>query len=275
MKTFVRWQGNKSNHLNKFIQYVPEFSGTYIEPFLGSGALFLKLQPEKWIVNDLNKDLINIWNQVKDNPKAIIKEFKEFAKIFIPLSKKEKISYCREITSMIETLPYDLKRACVYMLMKHSSYRGELIVKNRFYFEGVSLDILSKNRCYFLESNTYNNLLAVSDFLNKTQGKITNKSYENVLSKAKEGDFVFLDPPYIEAHDYGFNYNKDQVLDSSFIKRLYTEVKKLDKKGVKWMMTQANTDQIRTTFKEYMVKTFRVYRISSKSYTNELVIMNY
>ncbi len=95
MKTFVRWSGNKSKHLNKFIQYVPEFSGTYIEPFLGSGALFLKLQPEKWLVNDLNKDLINIWNQVKDNPKSIIKEFKEFAKIFIPLSKKEKKTYCK------------------------------------------------------------------------------------------------------------------------------------------------------------------------------------
>ena len=73
MKTFIKWQGNKSKHINKFIDYIPDFTGTYIEPFLGSGALFLHLEPEKWIINDLNKDLINVWNSVKNNPDEIIK----------------------------------------------------------------------------------------------------------------------------------------------------------------------------------------------------------
>ena len=78
MKTFIKWQGNKSRHINKFKQFIPEFSGTYIEPFLGSGALFLYLKPEKWIINDLNNDLINIWVHVQKNPEDIIKRFKKF-----------------------------------------------------------------------------------------------------------------------------------------------------------------------------------------------------
>ena len=185
------------------------------------------------------------------------------------------MSYCKEITIKIEEMPYNLKRACAYMLMKYSSFDGELILKNKFYFKGLCMRILAHDRYFYLEKNNYENLKTVSLFLNKTQGEITNKSYEKVLSKAKRGDFVFLDPPYIEEHDYQFNYNKDEVLGDSFIQGLYSQVKKLDKKGVKWMMTQANTEQIKQVFKDYTIKTFSVYRMLSKSYKDELVIMNY
>ena len=275
MKTFIRWQGNKSQHLNKFIEYIPDFSGTYIEPFIGSGALLLKLQPKKWIINDLNKDLINIWNQVKNNPDQIIKIFKEFGKYFKPLSKQDKVKYCKEITSKIELMPYDIKRASVYLLMKFCVYMNNIIINNKFFFQSIDLHILSRNKYYFLEENNHDNILEVSEFLNNSKGKIFNKSYEIILDKAKSGDFVFLDPPYIESHNYKFNYNKNEVLDESFIHNLYKQVKKLDKKDVKWLMTQADTKQIKNIFKEYTIKKFKVYRMASKSYVNELIIMNY
>ena len=275
MKTFIKWQGNKSKHINKFIKYIPPFTGTYFEPFLGSGALFLKLQPKKWIINDLNKDLINIWNHVKNNPEEIIKIFKEFEPQFKPLSKQDKVKYCREITSKIESLPYDINRASYYLLMKFCVYMGDIIHNNKFYFSSLDIYLYLKNKYPFLEQNNYNNLLQVSHFLNNTYGKIFNKGYEQILDKSKEGDFVFLDPPYIENHKYIFNYNKDEVLDDSFIQTLYQQVKKLDSKNVKWLMTQADTKQIRNTFKEYTIKTFQVYRMGSKSYVNELLIMNY
>lgn len=275
MKTFIKWQGNKSKHLNKFIEYIPDFTGTYIEPFVGSGALLLKLQPKKWIVNDLNKDLINIWNQVKNNPGEIIKIFKEFGKYFKPLSKTDKVKYCKEITCKIEQMPYDIKRASIYLLMKYCCYMGNIIINNKFYFNSLDLPITINNDYPFLKESNYNNIVKVSEFLNNSKGKIFNKSYEIILDKAKSGDFGFLDPPYIESHNYKFNYNKDEVLDESFMHKLYQQVKKLDKKGVKWLMTQADTKQIKEIFKEYTIKTFKVYRMGSKTYVNELVIMNY
>jgi DNA adenine methylase len=275
MKTFIRWQGNKSQHINKFIEYVPEFTGTYIEPFVGSGALLLKLQPKKWIINDINKDLINIWNQIKNNPDEIITEFKRFGDYFKPLSKEDKITYCKKITSNIESMPYDLKRASIYLLMKYCCYMSNIIINNRFFFQGIDLHILSRNKYYFLEESNFNNIIEVNKFLNNSNGKIYNTSYEKILDKAKNGDFVFLDPPYIESHNYKFNYNKDETLDESFIQNLYKQVKKLDTKGVKWLMTQADTKQIKEIFKEYHIKKFQVYRMTSKSYVNELLIMNY
>jgi DNA adenine methylase len=275
MKTFIRWQGNKSKHINKFIDYIPEFTGTYIEPFVGSGALFLKLQPKKWIINDINKDLINIWNEVKNNPDEMIKIFKKFGEHFKSLSKKDKVIYCKEITSNIESMPYDLKRASIYLLMKYCSYTGDIIYNNKFFFKSLDMNIYIRNYYPFLIQNNYDNILEVSEFLNNSKGKIFNKSYEKILNRSKNGDFVFLDPPYIEEHNYDFNYNKDEVLDDSFINGLYQQVKKLDRKGVKWLMTQADTKQIKETFKEYYIKKFQVYRMGSKSYVNELLIMNY
>ena len=127
----------------------------------------------------------------------------------------------------------------------------------------------------FLEEKYYSNLLEISHFLNNSNGKIYNKSYEKILDKAKKGDFVFLDPPYIQEHNYGFNYNQNEMLDESFINKLYFQVQKLDKKEVKWLMTQADTKEIRDKFNEYTIKVYKVYRMSQKKYVNELIITNY
>ena len=275
MKTFIRWQGNKSTHLNKFMKYIPEFTGTYIEPFLGSGALFLKLQPKKWIINDLNRDVINIWTSVRDNPKEIIRIFKAFEKEFKPLNVEDKKEYCQKITLNIESIEYNIKRAARYMLMIYCSHIPNIIINNTFLFQGLNLHILARNKYYFLNENYYSNLVEVSTFINTSKGKIYNKSYEQVLMKAKKGDFVFLDPPYIEEHNYNFNYNKDEVLDNTFLRTLYQQVKLLDKKGVKWLMTQADTKDIKRLFKEYTIKKMKVYRMGKKEYVNELIIMNY
>uniref|UniRef100_A0A6C0E174 site-specific DNA-methyltransferase (adenine-specific) n=1 Tax=viral metagenome TaxID=1070528 RepID=A0A6C0E174_9ZZZZ len=266
LKTFIKWMGNKSKHLRHIIPHIPKEYNTYYEPFVGSGSLFLHLEPKKWVINDLNKDLINSWNSVKDEPNEIINIFKEFGKKFKPMSKERKIKYCRNITSIIDNLQYDVARASIYMLMKYCVYMGNIIVKNKFYFTGLDLHISIQNRCFFLETNNYNNLNRVSDYLNNSNGIILNKDYKEILKKTKKGDFVFLDPPYIEEHEYQFNYNKEEKLDNKFIIELYNEVKKLDKKGVKWMMTQAETKDI---------KKFEVYRHISKSYVNELIIKNY
>lgn len=275
MKTFIRWQGNKSKHINKFIKYIPEFTGTYIEPFLGSGALFLKLQPKKWIINDLNRDAINIWKSVRDNQEEIIRIFKAFEKEFKPLNVEDKKEYCQKITLNIESIEYNIKRAAIYMLMLYCSHMPNIIRNDNFYFPGLDMSIYIRNNYPFLKPTYYSNLVEVSTFINNSKGKIYNKSYEQVLDKAKKGDFVFLDPPYIEECEYQFNYNKDEVLDNTFLRTLYQQVKLLDKKGVKWLMTQADTKDIKRLFKEYTIKKMKVYRMGKKEYVNELIIMNY
>jgi DNA adenine methylase len=191
------------------------------------------------------------------------------------MSRKNKIDYCRDITSNIEHKYYDVSRASFYLLMLYCSYASNLIINGRFYFQGLDLAIYTRNYYPFLKDAYYNNLQHVSTFLNKTHGHIYNKSYEHILKKAKKNDFVFLDPPYIEDHNYQFNYNKNELLNPSFLKKLYNQVQQLDKKGVCWLMTQANTPEVKHMFNKYTIKKIKVYRPYRNSYVDELVIMNY
>jgi DNA adenine methylase len=92
---------------------------------------------------------------------------------------------------------------------------------------------------------------------------------------SRKNDFVFLDPPYVEDHKYHFSYNKKEVLDNKFIDGLYKEVKKLDRRGVQWLMTQADTPMIRKVFKEYDISEMHVYRAGRNAYAIELIIRNY
>jgi DNA adenine methylase len=171
-------------------------------------------------------------------------------------------------------MKYDNERAIIYLIMRCCAYMGIIIKNNEFYFQGLNANF-HKNEYSFLKDTFYNNIHKISNFLNETNGKIYNKDYKLILEKAKKGDFVFLDPPYIEKHNYGFNYNKDENLNEQFLDKLYKEVKKLNKRGVKWLMTQADTKDVKDTFKEFTIKKFSVYRFGKKSYVNELLIMNY
>ena len=244
MKTFIKWSGNKSKHLRHILPHIPEFSGTYIEPFVGSGALFLKLEPKKWIINDLNKDLINCWKTVKNHPDELISNFIAFGKKFKPMSKDKKTNFCINVTNKIERMKYDIKRASIYMLMKYCAFMGNIMFNNKLYFPSLELNIRINNRCYFLESNCYENIRQLSKYLKKSNGKFYNLDYKEVLAKANKDDFIFIDPPYIEDHNYQFNYNKNERIDQTFVRELYDELKKLDKKKVKWIMTQADASNL-------------------------------
>lgn len=274
MRTFIKWSGNKSKHVNKIINYLPSQYDTYIEPFVGSGAMLLKIEPKKWVINDVNKDLINVWKTVKNNHDEIIRGFKVFGAKFEKLNRGEKVRICRVITSSIEKMTFDAKRAILFLLMKSCAYMGNIIVNNKFYFNGLDLKLYNNDNAFLKEDN-YKNICEVSKYLNDTNGKIYNEDYKTILETAKRNDFVFLDPPYVEEHDYRFNYNKDEKLDNMFVAELKRELKKLDQRGVKWLMTQANTTHIRESFKEYRINTFDVYRATSKMYKKELIIMNY
>lgn len=264
MKTVIRWQGNKSKHLNKLIPYVPEYTGKYIEPFLGSGAMFLKLQPKKWIINDINKDVINVWRNVQSNPNEIIEYFKKFSTRFLLKTKEEKLLYCKNVD--LNSFPFDLNRACTFLILLHCCYTP---------LNFKSLSIQTKdNNLYFAKESCHNNIRQVSLFLNESHGEILNEDYKVILERAKEGDFVFLDPPYFESKNYQFKYNRDEVLDESFIDDLYIQVKILDDKKVKFLITYADTNEIRNKFKEFTIKEILCYRSQQKKYVKELLILN-
>lgn len=275
MKTFLKWQGNKSKHLRFILAEIPSQYNRYIEPFLGSGAVFLKLKPKEWIVNDINKQNINIWKLVKNDPNYIKTEFYKFKRHFLKKSNKEKLMYCREKTNELNTMINSKKKYILYMLMSYCAYLGNILIKNKYYFQGLEMRVYIDNRCFFLEPPYFENILDVSEFLKTKKGHIFNDDYKKITKISKEGDFVYMDPPYVEDHEYGFKYNKNEELNNKFIHELKKECDRLHKKKVRWLMTQADSPIIRDTFSDYTIKEYSVYRRGSNSYKYELLIKNY
>ena len=138
-----------------------------------------------------------------------------------------------------------------------------------------SLDnkVYHAKQLYFLSSKYFINLQSVHRFLNNTNGSIYNSDYKLILRKAKGGDFVYLDPPY--TNEYHFGYNQNQTISDDFESTLLRELQKLDNKGVKWLMTQADTPRVRERFNNYTIIQFKVYRGHSHMHSTELIIKNY
>lgn len=59
MKPIIKYRGGKSKEIPQILPYIPQFTGRYIEPFFGGGALFFYLEPSNAIINDINENLIN------------------------------------------------------------------------------------------------------------------------------------------------------------------------------------------------------------------------
>lgn len=78
MKPFLKWAGGKTQLLNDLIPLIPDYSGKYIEPFVGGGALFFATQPKNSIIADSNPELINAYQQLADNVEDVIKRLKKY-----------------------------------------------------------------------------------------------------------------------------------------------------------------------------------------------------
>ena len=66
-KPFVKWAGGKRQIIDKLLKLVPENYDTYYEPFVGGGALLFELSPKKAVINDSNKELMNVYRTIADD----------------------------------------------------------------------------------------------------------------------------------------------------------------------------------------------------------------
>jgi DNA adenine methylase len=267
MKTFIRRPGNKTKHLKHIIPLIPEFTGTYYEPFVGTGAVYLHLLPEKGVINDLNKDIINIWKLVKTDPDFIIQEIDKFKKGFLHLNNIDKLKMCKKIVSNIDILK-GKQRTVNYLLMNYCSFNG--FIKNKI--SSLLTVIYKTNSCHIFTENYKKKIIELNKLLKNI--KIENEDYKSILDKTKSGDFIFLDPPYIEDKLYHFDYNKNEKFNPL---ELQKELDILTKKKVKWMMTQVDTTQVRKIFKKYNFKEYtNNLSLNGSSFPKkELIITNY
>ena len=272
MKPFVKWVGGKRQLIEELIKRMPKDYDNYYEPFVGGGALFFEVQPDKARINDFNICLINVYNQIRDNVDDLIKKLDKLANKYNKLATKEEkadmfYSIREKYNNGIKRKKLDTIQASYFIFLNKACFNGLYRVNANGLFNVPSGQ---KSKLNLYEED---NLRNISELLNKTI--ILSGDFEEACKDAKRGDFVFFDSPYYDTFD---TYQKGgfELEDHIRLANLYKE---LTDKGVYCMLTNSNTDFIKDLYKEYKIEVVNVKRLINRDATNrkgeEVIITNY
>jgi DNA adenine methylase Dam len=254
IKPFLKWAGGKTQLLTELHKYVPKNFNKYIEPFIGGGAMFFSLNPQKSIIADSNEELVITYRQVKEDVESIIEHLETF-------------EHSEEFYYNIRSLdPNELEhsyRAARLIFLNKTCFNGLYRVNKKGQFNVP----YGKGNGSFLNGEVLRN---ASEFLAETT--IIKGDYLEVLTEfAAEGDFIFLDPPYYPVGKYSdfkrytkeFFYHEDQV-------QLKQEFDRLVNIGCKVVLTNSDHEVILDLYSNYEVNIIETRRmISSNSKTRK------
>ena len=272
-KPFVKWAGGKRQVMPEIKKYLPEEYKVYYEPFVGGGAVFFELSPKKAVLNDYNKELMNVFECIKDEVK--------FEKMCNELNHHEanhSEDYYYEIRdkdrdkSKFNKLA-DYKRAARTIYLNKACFNGLYRVNSKNEF---NVPFGKKNKV-----NTYEgqNLGIVHCILNFNDIELMSCDYEEAVKKAKKGDFIYLDPPY-DSDTTTFNDYTENGFGKDEQKRLADVFKDLDKRGCYVMLSNHNTKLINELYKgfnKHVIKAQRNINANGqkRGKTEEVIITNY
>ena len=207
---FIKWAGGKTQLLPALVNYLPAQFDTYIEPFVGGGALFFELQPTKAVLADSNSELINCYMMVRDRVEDLISTLSTYP-------------YSEEFYYTIRAeMPEDpVLRAARMIYLNRTCYNG--------------LYRVNKQSQFNVPFGRYKNpLICDPERLRAASYALRNAElhcadYQETLRQyAKPGDFVYIDPPYYPVSKYSdfkrytaeFFYTDDQRVLAEMVKKL-------------------------------------------------------
>jgi DNA adenine methylase len=246
IRPFLKWAGGKRQLLEEIRQHIPKSYGTYYEPFVGGGAVLLSLQPNRAIVGDSNRELINCYEVVRDDVDNLIELLKEH-------ERKNSKDYFYKIR--------ELDRQAGFRQSPNIVRAARLIYLNKTCFNGL---FRVNSLCQFnVPFGSYKSpkildeivLRSVSKYLNESDIIFNCGDFEVTLSTASYDDFVYIDPPYdpisetasFTGYDVG-GFGRAQQ------ERLKDCIDRLKQKGCYLLMSNASTDFINQLYSEYSQK---------------------
>ena len=269
----LKWIGGKRQLLNDIIPMIPKNCSTYVEPFIGGGAVLFELQPKKAIINDFNSELINVYTVIRDYSEELIKEL-QFHK---DNNTSEHFYAVREYDRKPEFFSQmtPVQKAARVIYLNKTCYNGLYRVNSAGQFNSPYGKYKNPN----IVNETV--IRAMSKYFNENNIVIKNEDFKEALKGLRRGAFVYLDPPYMPISssssftgytENGFNEDKQREL-----KELCD---KLDKKGIKFLQSNSDCEFIRELYSGYRIKTIKAKRAinskgNSRGEINEVLIYNY
>jgi DNA adenine methylase len=274
-KPFLKWAGGKTQLITEIERVLPNeirnSKFTYVEPFVGSGAILFWMlnnfpKMEKAVINDINEDLINTYKTIVTNPKELISILDTLQNEYHSLNlkteeKKEYYYQKREIYNKRE--------------IEQSGQAALFIFLNRTCFNGLYR--VNKNNGYNVPMGSYskpticdaNNILAVSNVLQKVE--ILCGDYEQTLNYSTNNSLFYFDPPYKPLSETSsFNsYAKDEFGDNEQI-RLKNFCSKLDLLNHQWILSNSDVKgkNVEDNFFDDLYSDFNINRVDAKRSIN-------
>lgn len=269
MRPFVKWVGGKSQLLDTINLLKPEKINKYIEPFVGGGAVFFNFAHKEAIINDINKELITTYKIIRSEPKKLIKLLNNWNESPDLKNFYEQLKL-KDIDSLNE-----IEIAARMIFLNKYGFNGIYRVNSKGQF---NVPFASKNK-----KNLYDdfNITAISSYLKINNIKILNSDYKKILKYIQPDDFLFVDPPYYFEKNKGFNSYDANKFTQQEQKKLLIFLKKAEKKGAKWLLTNNDHAFIRELYKDYFYfsqKTNRFINCNGQNRINaaeELFVLNY
>ncbi len=239
IKPFVKWVGGKRQLIELLRFNAPKTYKSYIEPFIGGGALLFSMLPKNGIISDINSELINTYNVVRNDVEALIESLKQHineAEYFYIVRAQKPV----EMTSV--------QRASRFIYMNKTCFNGLYRENSKGQFNTPFGRYKNPNI-----ANT-DNLRAVSAYLNQSNITIDHQDYKTTAMKAIKGDLVYFDPPY---HPISATANFTKYVKGDFNAQNQSELsdvfRALANRGCKVMLSNSNTDFIKDLYKDFHI----------------------
>lgn len=267
----VKWVGGKRQLLDEITPRLPERITSYCEPFLGGGAVLFAVQPSKAIVNDLNEDLIAVYEVIRDDVDLLIEDLKKHendAEYFYAMRDKDRDKEIYQSMSKVE-------RASRLIYLNKTCFNGLFRVNSSGEFNSPF--------GHYKNPNIVNEpvLRAVNKYFSTNSISFCNEDFAVTLERVGKGGFVYLDPPYDPVSDTASftGYNKGGF-DRSEQMRLKQCCDELTKRGVKFLLSNSATAFIKDLYKDYDISVVQAKRAinadaSKRGAIEEVLIRNY
>ncbi|MFL0198859.1 DNA adenine methylase [Clostridium sp. WILCCON 0269] len=270
VQPFVKWAGGKRQLIKEINKYIPKGNYKYYEPFVGGGAIFFDLQPKKAVINDYNFELINTYNVIRDKVEELIQYLETYP------NKEEYYYKMREFDRKEEYKCWsDVKKASRFIYLNKTCYNGLYRVNQAGYFNTP----FGRYKNPKIVNDKV--LRAVSKFLNENDIIIKSGDYRESLKGIRKNSFIYFDPPYDPvSHSSNFTGYTTEGFGREEQIRLKGMCDKLNKKGIKFLLSNSNTEFIRNLYNEYEIEIVNAARsinsdASRRGEIEEVLVRNY
>ena len=260
----LKWVGGKRQLLPIIHKHLPKLSNTatYYEPFIGGGAVFFDLQPSKAVVNDINHELINVYQTIRGDVEKLIAE----------LSNENKYANTSECYYKIRELD---RNPDVYNKLSNIEKAARVIYLNKTCYNGLyrvnSMGEFNSPFGRYKNPSIVNEigLRAVSKYFREANITFRNMDFEKALDGIKKGDFVYFDPPYVPlSTTSNFTGYNESGFGSEEQERLKSLCDKLTDQGVHILLSNSDCEYIRNLFSDK--KRYTIIEVKAKRSINSI-----